>query len=78
MLTALVIKVCTKKTASVVFSYWIKSNDITSQCILSCKMIENVVVRQRSELPVGAIRTLVLSLVAKLTNPFSIAYRLIT
>ena len=32
MLTTLVIKVCTKETASVVLSYWIKSYNITSPC----------------------------------------------
>ena len=70
MLATLVIKVCTKETASVVLSYWIKSYNITSPCILSCKMIEKVVVCQRSEFPVGIIRTFVLSLVAKFTIPF--------
>ena len=77
MFTTLVIKVCTKETASVILSYWIKSYNITSPCILSCKMIEKVVVCQRSELPVGTIRTFVLSFVAKFTIPFSITHRLI-
>ena len=77
MLTTLVIKVCTKETASVILSYWIKSYNITSPCILSCKMIEKVVVCQRSELSVGTIRTFVLSLVAKFTIPLSRAYRLV-
>ena len=77
MLTTLVIKVCTKETASVILSYWIKSYNITSPCILSCKMIEKVVVCQRSELSVGTIRTFVLSLVAKFTIPLPRAYRLI-
>ena len=77
MLATLVIKVCTKETASVVLSYWIKSYNITSPCILSCKMIEKVVVCKRSELPVGTIRTFVLSLVTKFSVPFSITHRLI-
>ena len=77
MLTTLVIKVCTKETANVILSYWIKSYNITSPCILSCKMIEKVVVCQRSELSVGTIRTFVLSLVAKFTIPLPRAHRLV-
>ena len=77
MFTAFVIKVCAKKTASIVLSYWIKSNNITSPYILSSKMIENIIVCQRSELPVGTIRTLIFSFIAKFSIPFSRAYRLI-
>ena len=77
MFTALVIKVCAKETASVVLSYWIMSNNITSPHIFSSKMIENIIVCQRSELPVGTICTLIFSFIAKFSIPFSLAYRLI-
>lgn len=77
MFTTFVVKVCAEKTAGVVGAYRINPYDITPPFVLTCKMIEQMVVRKRGELPIGAIDTFVFPLVAKFQFPFVFAYRLI-
>lgn len=77
MLTALVIKIGAQETASVIFPNWVKSNYITPPLVFSCKMIEQMDVRQWCELAVWAIGAFIFPFVAKLAIPLPFAHRLI-
>ena len=77
MLTALVIKIGAQETASVIFPNWVKSNYITPPLVFSCKVIEQMAVRQWCELAVWAIGAFIFPFVAKIGIPFPFAHRLI-
>lgn len=77
MLTALVIKIGAQETASVIFPNWVKSNHITPPLVFSCKVIEQMAVRQWCELAVWAIGAFIFPFVAKIGIPFPFAHRLI-